>query len=91
MTKKHEQRSLANDENDELPAGDALDLPFEEAIAELETLVGELEDGKLPLEGAMERFERGLALVRTCQTKLKQAELRVSELLDDDTLDDEDE
>ena len=76
--KKHEQRSLTDEPaEDELP-----ELGFEEAIGELEALVDELEEGDLSLEDAMARFERGLALVRTCQAKLQQAELRVSELLE---------
>lgn len=62
---------------------DADEMPFEEAIEELETIVEDLEDGDLPLEDAMERFERGLGLVNTCRSKLERAELKVEELLED--------
>lgn len=65
------------------PPEDAEEMPFEEAIEELEGIVEDLEDGELPLEDAMERFERGLGLVKTCRSKLEQAELKVEELLED--------
>lgn len=64
-------------------AGDGEGPSFEEALEELETIVEELEEGKLGLEEAMERFEEGLSLVKTCRGKLQQAELKVEELLED--------
>jgi exodeoxyribonuclease VII small subunit len=64
-------------------APDAAEMPFEEAVEELETIVEELEEGELALEDAMERFERGLGLVEACRGKLERAELKVEELLDD--------
>ncbi len=50
---------------------------FESALAELETIVKTLEDGQLPLEQSLERFERGIALSRFCHTRLDDAERRV--------------
>ena len=50
---------------------------FESALAELETIVKTLEDGELPLEQSLERFERGIALSRYCHTRLEDAERRV--------------
>lgn len=50
---------------------------FESALAELETIVKTLEDGQLPLEQSLERFERGIALSRYCHTRLEDAERRV--------------
>ena len=50
---------------------------FESALAELETIVKTLEDGQLPLEQSLERFERGIALSRFCHTRLEDAERRV--------------
>lgn len=66
-------------------------IDLEKALAELETLVGELEGGELSLDSAMKKFERGVALTRDCQTALSSAEQRVSVLmaksgLDDDTV-----
>lgn len=54
---------------------------FEDAISELETLVEALESGEVTLEQALAKFERGVKLARNCQTTLKQAELRVDQLL----------
>lgn len=50
---------------------------FESALAELETIVKTLEDGQLPLEQSLARFERGIALSRFCHTRLENAERRV--------------
>ncbi len=50
---------------------------FESALAELETIVKTLEEGQLPLEHSLERFERGIALSRFCHTRLDDAERRI--------------
>ena len=50
---------------------------FESALAELEAIVKTLEDGQLPLEQSLERFERGIALSRFCHTRLEDAERRI--------------
>lgn len=50
---------------------------FESALAELETIVKTLEEGQLPLEQSLERFERGIALSRFCHTRLDDAERRI--------------
>lgn len=55
-------------------------ISFEAALAELENLVGQLEQGELPLETALRRFERGVALVRTCQTTLQQVGQKIEQL-----------
>jgi exodeoxyribonuclease VII small subunit len=54
---------------------------FEQALAELEAVVERLEHGDLPLEQALTQFERGMALARSCQDALKQAEQKVEILL----------
>lgn len=54
---------------------------FEQALAELETLVARLERGDLPLEEALQAFERGVELTRQCQGALKAAQQRVEILL----------
>lgn len=56
---------------------------FEKALAELEQIVSHLESGDLPLEDALNEFERGVALARQGQTTLQQAEQRVQILLSD--------
>ena len=54
---------------------------FEQALAELETLVERLEGGDLPLDEALKLFERGVALTRQCQTSLQAAQQKVEILL----------
>ncbi len=54
---------------------------FEKSLAELEALVERMESGELPLEESMKQFERGIQLARACQQQLKQAELRVQQLV----------
>jgi exodeoxyribonuclease VII small subunit len=58
-------------------------LSFEEAFAELEGVVQQLEAGDLTLDQAMSVFERGVALARHCNTQLDAAELRVQQLIPD--------
>ncbi|NTS77665.1 exodeoxyribonuclease VII small subunit [Catenovulum sp. SM1970] len=53
-------------------------MSLEESLVELETLVGQLEQGELPLEDALKQFERGVGLIKASQTKLSQAEQKVS-------------
>jgi exodeoxyribonuclease VII small subunit len=55
-------------------------LMFEEASAELESIVAVLESGERPLEEAMALFERGQALVKRCAELLDKAELKVRQL-----------
>ena len=54
---------------------------LEKALADLESLVDELESGDLPLEKAMKKFEEGIKLTRSCQVALKEAEQKVEILL----------
>lgn len=56
---------------------------FEKSLDALEKLVDELEHGELPLEQALKQFERGLALTRTCQEALTQAERKVETLIEE--------
>lgn len=55
---------------------------FEQSLAELESLVERMESGDLPLDEALRHFERGIELTRACQAALKQAELKVEQLLE---------
>ncbi len=63
---------------------------LEKTLADLESLVEELESGELPLDDAMKKFEKGVKLTRVCQKALKEAEQKVEILLqnsdDTDTL-----
>ena len=59
------------------------DLTYEQAFAELETIVDALEGEQRPLEEAMSLFERGQALVKRCSELLDGAELKVRKLSGD--------
>ncbi|MDH5408555.1 MAG: exodeoxyribonuclease VII small subunit [Gammaproteobacteria bacterium] len=54
---------------------------FESALSELETLVERMEKGELSLEQALEDFQRGIELTRSCQQALKSAEQKVQILM----------
>jgi exodeoxyribonuclease VII small subunit len=54
---------------------------FEQALAELESLVERLERGDVPLDEALRTFERGVALTRHCQACLQAAQQKVEILL----------
>jgi exodeoxyribonuclease VII small subunit len=54
---------------------------FEKSLTELEALVTKLEQGDVPLEEALQTFERGVALTRQCQTALRTAQQKVEVLL----------
>jgi exodeoxyribonuclease VII small subunit len=56
------------------------ELSFEEAYRELESVVERLEGGDLPLEEALELYERGVGLAQRCGDALDAAELRVRQL-----------
>jgi exodeoxyribonuclease VII small subunit len=50
---------------------------FEASLAELESIVQRLEHGELPLDESLRQFERGVALTRSCQKALRQAEQKI--------------
>ena len=54
------------------------DMSFEQAMDELERVVGQLERGDVPLEASIQLYERGAALKKRCETKLKEAEEKVA-------------
>ncbi|MES3091881.1 exodeoxyribonuclease VII small subunit [Sphingomonas aerolata] len=53
------------------------DLSFEEALTELETIVGQLERGDTPLQQAIELYERGNKLRQRCADRLDAAQARI--------------
>ncbi|WP_293673854.1 exodeoxyribonuclease VII small subunit [uncultured Parolsenella sp.] len=58
------------------------DLTFKEASVELERVVRQLEGGDLELEDALERYARGVELLRSLRERLNNAEQKVQVLLD---------
>jgi len=58
-------------------ATDIKAMSFEQALAELETIVETLEQGQGELDGAISAYERGIALKSHCEAKLTEAKLKV--------------
>ena len=54
------------------------EMSFEEAMRELEQVVGQLESGDVELEASIKLYERGAALKKRCEEKLKEAEEKVA-------------
>ncbi len=54
---------------------------FEAGLQELELIVREMESGELPLERALELFEKGMKLSEACRKQLEEAETRVEVLV----------
>ncbi len=54
------------------------EMSFEEAMRELEAVVGQLERGDVALEDSIKLYERGAELKTRCETKLKEAEEKVA-------------
>ncbi|MDZ4382137.1 MAG: exodeoxyribonuclease VII small subunit [Parvibaculum sp.] len=55
-------------------------LSFEEALAQLEKIVSQLESGNAALENSIELYERGTALKAHCEARLKAAEARIEKI-----------
>lgn len=74
---------------DQPSANDAMaaPIPLEEIMSELETIVGQLEDGALSLDDSLRLFERGVKLSRLGQEKIDHAEKRIEQLINGNTKD----
>ncbi|HWG04430.1 MAG TPA: exodeoxyribonuclease VII small subunit [Beijerinckiaceae bacterium] len=59
---------------------DIASLPFEKALAELESIVDQLEKGTVPLEQSIAIYERGERLKKHCEALLKSAEERIEKI-----------
>ena len=62
-------------------AGDIAALSFEQALAELEKIVGQLESGQAPLEESIALYERGARLKAHCEARLEAARLKVEKIV----------
>lgn len=60
------------------PAVEAMS--FEEALAQLESIVNDLDRGDLDLQGSIDAYEKGSKLREHCERKLNEAELRVAKI-----------
>lgn len=64
-----------------MPQAQAIDsLTFEQALSELETIVRGLEKGDTPLEQSIDSYERGVALKKHCEKKLKDAHEKIEKI-----------
>ena len=71
---------MPNVSKDPPSPGAGKELPFEEALQKLESIVDAMEGGDLPLESLLAKFEEGTRLIKSCQGKLEEAELKISKL-----------
>lgn len=71
---------MADDKNADAIPSDIAKLSFEDALAQLEEIVRNLEGGDSALDDAIAAYERGAALKRHCESKLRQAQARVEKI-----------
>ena len=64
----------------QVAAAKAANLPFEEALKKLESIVESMESEELPLEALLAKYEEGSRLARLCQDKLAEAEVKIEQL-----------
>ncbi len=55
-------------------------LSFETALGQLETIVESMESGDVPLAELLAKFESGTTLLKICEARLKEAELKIEQL-----------
>lgn len=55
-------------------------ISFEDALAKLETIVEAMESGDVPLAELLAKFEEGTRLLKLCEGRLKEAELKIEQL-----------
>ena len=61
-------------------AAEATEPTFEDALGKLESIVEAMEEGELPLEQLLARYEEGTRMVKFCQERLAAAERRIQQL-----------
>ncbi|NMO96888.1 exodeoxyribonuclease VII small subunit [Paenibacillus lemnae] len=59
------------------------EMSFEEAMEQLEQIVGQLEDGDVPLEKAIDLFQKGMKLSQLCSLKLEQVEQKIEMVVEE--------
>lgn len=59
---------------------DVNEMSFEQAMAELEKVVSQLENGQVPLDESIALYERGAELKKRCEAKLREAEEKVAKI-----------
>ena len=62
---------------------------FEEILADLEQIIGELESGSIDLDRTIDKYSEAMKLAKTCNDKLKNATTKVNKILaENDMLED---
>ena len=61
------------------------EITFEDALKQLEEIVHELEESGSTLDNALKRFETGVGLSRLCNRRLDDAEMRIEQLIEGDS------
>lgn len=56
------------------------ELSFEDALAQLEKIVQELESGRIKLDDAVASYEKAVTLKKLCEEKLKSAQLKIEKI-----------
>lgn len=59
------------------------DLSFEESLEKLEEIVNKLENGDVPLDDAIDEFNKAMQLVKACNKKLNSAEEAIAKIVQD--------
>jgi len=57
------------------------ELSYEAALARLESLLDAMEEGEVPLAALVEKFSEGNALLKICEERLQEAELKIEKLM----------
>ncbi|MCK4292481.1 MAG: exodeoxyribonuclease VII small subunit [Planctomycetes bacterium] len=65
-------------------------LSFEDAIKELTNIVGQIEQGEIPLADSLEQYERGMSLIKHCRGILQEAEKRIEKISKEEESEDSD-
>jgi exodeoxyribonuclease VII small subunit len=73
---------MSQDSNPEAPPAEPEEASFEANLQQLEEIVSQLEQGDLPLDEALELYEKGVNAYRNCHEKLKSAETKVTKLVE---------
>src|SRR5262245_61327554 len=60
-----------------MPPADPEAVRFEQALAELESILRDLEDGTTSLEDSLARYERGVGLLKLCYARLRDADQKI--------------
>lgn len=55
---------------------------FEDSLKKVEDITSMLEDGDLPLQKRVEKFEEGIRLLKQCEKELKEVELTIQKVID---------